>query len=93
MGTLKWVYFIEMILWKNKSTTIIVPVPPFDRYDDNNALEGITIDFDDETEYLDELKGVADNNTAVRVRVVVISKGLRLNFTSKEFGLRIYRIK
>ena len=78
---------------KNKSTTIKVPVPPLDRYDDNNALEGITIDFDDETEYLDELKGVADNNTAVRVRVVVISKGLRLNFTSKEFGLRIYRIK
>ena len=89
-------------------------MPPYDRYDDNNALEGITIDFDDETEYLDELKWVADNNTEVGVRVVdalegkvgdwaeygagamvqqVISKGLRLNFTSKEFGLRIYRIK
>ena len=36
-------------------------MPPYDRYDDNNALEGITIDFDDETEYLDELKEVADN--------------------------------
>ena len=50
-------------------------MPPYDRYDDNNALEGITIDFDDETEYLDELKGVADNNTAVGVRVVDALEG------------------
>ena len=39
-------------------------MPPLDRYNDNNALE-----------YLDEFKGVADNNTAVGVRVVVALEG------------------
>ena len=40
-----------------------------------DALEGITIDFDDETEYLDDLKGVADNTTEVGVRVVDALEG------------------
>ena len=36
-----------------------------DRHVDNNALKGIPIDFDDETEYHDDLKGVVDNTTEV----------------------------
>ena len=55
---------------KNKSMDIKASVLSCDGRDDNNVMEGITVDFEDETEYLDELEGVADNTTEVGVRVV-----------------------
>ena len=34
---------------KNKSTAIKAPFPSCDRRDDNNIMEGINVDFEDET--------------------------------------------
>ena len=75
LGALKGVNnFMHPNTMKYNSKRDLKPEYPFDK-DDIDKLEGITIDFDNDEEYIDDMIGQADNTDETGIKVVDAIRG------------------